>query len=66
MVFSFHCTLHYDIEHRLGEEEYFKTLSEARNQDILGQDQMKPSPGILIKPHLQRSPCEAATPGTLL
>ena len=58
LIFSFHCSLHYDTESGLGEEEYLKTLSEARNQDILGQDQiMKPSPGILTKPHLQRSPC---------
>ena len=64
LIFSFHW--HYDTESGLGEEEYLKTLSEARNQDIRGQDQMKSSPGILIKPHLQRSPCLAATPGTLL
>lgn len=66
MVFSFHCSLHYDTECELGEDEYLKTFSEARNQDILGKDQMKPSPRILIKPHLQRSPCLAATSGTLL
>lgn len=58
--------LHYDTERGLGEEECLKTLSEARNQDILGQDQMKPSLRILIKHHLQRSPCLATTPGTLL
>ena len=39
LIFSFHCSLHYDTESGLGEEEYLKTLSEARNQDILGQDQ---------------------------
>ena len=41
MVFSFHCSLHYDTECGLGEDEYLKTFSEARNQDILGKDQMK-------------------------
>ena len=59
MVFSFHCSLHYDTECGLGEEEYLKTFSEARKQDILGKDQMKPSPRILIKHHLQRSPSSA-------
>ena len=37
MVFSFHCSLHYDTECGLGEDEYLKTFSEARNQDILGK-----------------------------
>ena len=58
LIFSFHCSLNYDTESGLGEEKYLKTLSEARNQDILGQDQNNETiPGILIKPHLQRSPC---------
>lgn len=67
LLLSLRIAFCYDTECGLREEECLNTSPKARNQDILGQDQMKSSPlGNLMKPHLQRSSCLAATPGPLL